>query len=152
MLVITFLLGLSALAAAPFTQKELEAVFYSDLGPETVDVSDYPEAQRKNYAVFMRACSKCHTPARAISSPVASSEGWRSYVGEMRLRGKLKRSAGLDQDEARAVVDFLAYDGLRRKIEKRADFEALTRRLQRRYWETIEERMRRLQERPRPGR
>jgi mono/diheme cytochrome c family protein len=151
MMTFALLMGLS-LFAAPFSDKELSAVFYADLGPEEIDVSSYPVEQQKNYRLFLSACSQCHTPARAINSPVASKESWRSYVSEMRMHDKFSGSSELSEEKARAVIDFLAYDGLRRKIEKRAEFDALSRRLQRRYWETIEERMRRLQEQPRPGR
>lgn len=140
----------AALSAASFTPAELRATYYSDLGPAEVDVSSYPKEQQANYEVFRLVCSRCHTPARALHSPVATREGWRGYVSEMRLRGKVKGFSDVTPEQAEAVVSFLAYDGKVRKLDGRAGFDEQTRRLQKRFWETIEERMRRLQRSPRP--
>lgn len=140
------LLLLPAARAAAFTQTELSARYYSDLGPAEVDVSSYPPEEQRNYEVFRRVCSSCHTPARALNSPVATREGWRGYVSEMRMRGALKKEPVPDEDELAAVISFLTYDGRVRKLERRAEFEAQSRRLQKEFWRTIEERMRRLQQ------
>lgn len=139
---------LAFIAATSFAQKELNPAFYADLGPEEIDVSKYPGEQKRRYEVFKRACSQCHTLARAVNSPVATKRAWRIYVAEMRFRDKFNKHAKLSKEDADAVIEFLAYDGLRRKIEKREEFDELTRKLQRRHWRTIKERMKRLQEGP----
>src|SRR5687768_15958120 len=50
-----------------FSEEELKALYYYDLGPKEIDVSDYPAKQQENYAVFRKACSHCHTLARPRS-------------------------------------------------------------------------------------
>lgn len=130
-----------------FTKKELQSIFYADLGPEEIDVSGYPEAQQRGYRVFQDACSRCHTPARALFSPTASRSGWKEYARRMKGQARWER-VPLSDNELDAVVDFLVFDGRKRKIEGREEFERTTRELQLRFWETIEERMRRLQHGP----
>lgn len=148
------LLAPRPIAAAPtavaFTESELRSQYYADLGPEELDVSSYPPERRRQYATFKRVCAQCHTLARAINAPTASRAGWSAYMVEMRLRagGGPER---VSREEAREISDFLAFDGKLRKLDDREAFDASTRRLQKRFWETIVERMRRLQDSPRPA-
>ncbi len=109
-------------AAERFTPEQLEARFHYDLGPAVIDVSSYPEAQRGNYATFLRTCSHCHTPARAINSPYVGRADWRRFIKRMHLKSKDRYGAGFYKVEAEAVLDFLAYDAKLRKVDGKASF------------------------------
>lgn len=145
--------------APAWSEKDLRAVYHSDLGPETIDVSQYPERQQENYRAFQKTCSLCHTPARALFSPRITRTGWGKYVDRMReieeIEGEEVRmrtdlnEPRLSAREADAIVDFLTYDSQRRKVEAREAFEERTIELQRRFQKTIEERLRR-KEKERP--
>jgi hypothetical protein len=135
----------SPLEKPAYTNAQLRSIYYSDLGPGTIDVSNYPAQQKANYVIFTQVCSQCHTLARAINSPITSRTGWDYYVIKMRLRSRFKAGAGYNEDQAQAIVDFLTYDSQQRKIAHQEDFDVQTLILQRKFDETISERMRRLQ-------
>ncbi|MBI3553385.1 MAG: hypothetical protein HY077_12895 [Elusimicrobia bacterium] len=42
--------------------------FPNDKGPDSIDVSAYPKEQQETYRVFLKRCSTCHTPARALNA------------------------------------------------------------------------------------
>jgi hypothetical protein len=128
-----------------FSQQELKALYYADLGPATIDVSRYPQRQKARYLLFSRACSSCHTLARAINAPTTSRSAWKYYVFGMRLHGAVGGIAAFTSAEGHDIVEFLAYDAKVRKVENAAQFEKLTMKLEKRFAETIEERMSRLQ-------
>jgi hypothetical protein len=132
--------------AVPPTPEErlATAQFYSDLGPDTIDVSGYPAQQRYEYGVFVRACSACHTLARAINAPYASRGWWEFYMLGMRARSRLA-GRRLTRDERRAVLDFLEYDSRVRKVEHAREFDALTEVLKSRFDAEVAARMSRLQ-------
>ncbi|OGS04726.1 MAG: hypothetical protein A3G41_00340 [Elusimicrobia bacterium RIFCSPLOWO2_12_FULL_59_9] len=89
-----------------------EKTFPWDGGPDSIDVSNYPQEQQANYKTFAKKCSKCHTLARPINAPYGAQE-WEPYVGKMR---KKKRS-GLDAKSAGKIIEFLKYDSSVRKKE-----------------------------------
>ena len=89
-----------------------EKTFPWDGGPDSIDVSNYPQEQQANYKTFAKKCSKCHTLARPINAPYGAQE-WEPYVGKMR---KKKRS-GLDSKSAGKIIEFLKYDSSVRKKE-----------------------------------
>lgn len=92
--------------------------FPFDKGPDTIDVSKYPQEQQDNYQVFAEKCSKCHTLARPINSPFALPEEWSAYVTKMQH----KKRSGIDEDAAKKISSFLTYDSAIRKkdaIEKK---------------------------------
>src|SRR6266849_943250 len=62
-----------------FSDTELSAKYYYDLGPAKIDASNYPQNQQKNYALFAKTCSQCHTLARPINSPRESYVAWKFY-------------------------------------------------------------------------
>ena len=64
-------------AAETFTESQLAAKFYFDLGPATVDASQYPKEAREGYRIFARVCSKCHSPARPLNAPITDKADWR---------------------------------------------------------------------------
>ena len=119
-------------------------LFYSDLGPEQIDVSAYPSEQRRNYAVYARACSRCHGLARSINAPYASRGWWEFYMTGMRLRGRIA-GRPFSREETKAVLDFLEYDSRARKVENAAEFEKSAAELKRRFDAYIDRRMSDLQ-------
>ena len=116
-------------AGEQWTAQQLKARFPYDLGADSVDVSHYPDAQQKNYKVFEQTCSKCHTLARPINSPMITQADWRRYVARMRKKGMLTADKGFGDEQATAVVDFLAYDSNVRKVQGSAAFKAESARL-----------------------
>ncbi|MFI5362794.1 MAG: hypothetical protein ACHQ49_12550 [Elusimicrobiota bacterium] len=132
----------SAPAASRFTDKQLEAQFSFDLGPDSVDVSSYPKVQQDNYAVFASVCSRCHTLARPINAPIVSREDWRRFISRMHIRSKVQSDKTFTKEQAKAVVDFLAYDSHERKVLRKADFDAETQRLVKLFSEVRAERAR----------
>jgi hypothetical protein len=110
-------------------------LYYSDLGPAEIDVAAYPEDRRRQYAVYARVCSACHTLARSVNSPVVSRDFWEMYILAMRRRSAWTPTPEITRQEGEAVADFLDYDARVRKIERAAEFDALTRALKRRYAE-----------------
>ena len=125
------------------------ALFYSDLGPDTVDVSAYPRRQRREYKTYVRVCSRCHTLARSINAPYVSRGWWDFYVANMRMRSG-RRGETLDARDAAAVLDFLEYDSNERKVARAAEFDALKLELKRRFEAALDERVRDLESRPVP--
>lgn len=144
--------GLALLAAAAVfaaDKPSRDVLFYSDLGPGTIDVSAYPSQQRDNYAVYARACSRCHGLARSINAPYVARGWWEFYMTNMRLRGSLA-GRPFSKEETKAVLDFLDYDSRVRKIEHAADFDKSTRELKRRFDEYVDKRMSDLQKTKQP--
>lgn len=133
-------------AVVPLAPEERvkNALFYSDLGPDAIDVSAYPAQQRFNYAIYARTCSSCHTLARSINAPVVGRGWWEFYMLGMRMRS---RNAGrpLSSDAIKTILDFLEYDSRARKVEKARDFDTLTEELKRRFDALVAERMKALQ-------
>ncbi|MDE2490171.1 MAG: hypothetical protein KGM24_04945 [Elusimicrobia bacterium] len=135
----------AAVEVPPTPKARLEhALFYSDLGPDAIDVSGYPAQQRYEYGVFVRACSACHTLARAINAPYASRGWWEFYMLGMRMRSRWQ-GRPLTREESKAVLDFLEYDSRVRKVENAREFDALTEVLKKRFDASVAERMGRLQ-------
>ena len=126
-----FAASAASAAAAPgrFTPRQLEAEFYFDLGSPQVDVAGYPRAQQENYATFASVCSRCHTLARPINSPIAARADWRRYIKRMYARSKIQSDKTFTAAQAKSVVEFLTYDAKVRKIARRAAFDAETERL-----------------------
>lgn len=121
----------TAWAAEKYTQEQLGARFYYDLGPAEADVSSYPKTQQAGYAVFKRVCSQCHTTARPLNSPLVKREDWRRYVRRMHARTKVYAGTSVGKKDAEAIIDFLSYDARKRKVEQKAGFEAQTKELRR---------------------
>ena len=125
-------------------ERRAAALFYSDLGPDAVDVSAYPPARRRDYEVFLRVCSRCHTPARAINAPYVDRAWWEFYTARMRVRARF-HGDGLSKKDLRSVLDFLEHDSNERKIARAAEFEAVKSELKRRFEDELDERMEKLQ-------
>lgn len=115
-----------ALAQERYTPEQREARFYYDLGPNEVDATSYPKEQRENYRAFAKTCSRCHTLARPINSPLITREDWRRYVRRMHDKTKMSAGASIGNEEAKAVIDFLTYDAQVRKVKNKTAFAAKT--------------------------
>ena len=124
-----------------------ETLFYYDLGPATVDVSAYPAERKRDYAVYARACSRCHTLARSINAPYVGRAWWEFYVASMRARARF-HGRPLTKQEVRAAIDFLEYDSNERKVARAAEFEMTKSELKRRFEAALDERMQELQRQP----
>lgn len=124
-------LSISALVWADnrYTSQQLAARFYYDLGPAAVDVTSYPEVQKKHYRVFVKTCSQCHTLARPINSPIVDRKDWKRYV--QRMHGETKMASGklISARDAECIVSFLSYDAQIRKVKNKAAFDAKTKEL-----------------------
>lgn len=124
----------SAASAAPapekYSEKQREARFPSDLGADSIDVSSYPKTQQENYRVFAEVCSRCHTLARPINSPLATRADWKRFIARMHVRTKVQTDKIFTPEQAKAVVDFLAYDSNVRRVQHKAAFGAETKRLE----------------------
>jgi cytochrome c5 len=125
-IILSLCLSMSAVvwAGEKYTPQQLAARFYYDLGPAEVDVSSYPKDQQKNYRLFAKTCSQCHTLARPINSPIVERKDWRRYI--QRMHGKTKMVSGIviSAKDAQIVVNFLSYDAQIRKVKNKAAFDA----------------------------
>jgi hypothetical protein len=97
------LAGLLAAADPPAYTPD-PAFAEKDGGPGTIDVSRYPEKQKKNYVMFSAKCSKCHPLARPINSRFTAEE-WKRYMKRMIRRP----NSGINEEQAATVYDFLKY-------------------------------------------
>lgn len=121
-----------------------KAPYANDLGPAELDVSDYPERIQKGYQLLQNRCARCHTAARPLNAEFVEVKGklgdqktfiedlkdnhpemfgceevwkiepgiWKRYVKRMMRKPGCK----LKPKEARAVWEFLVYDGQHRKL------------------------------------
>ncbi len=106
------------LAALPLWGRTYSKIpeYANDLGPDTIDVSSYPEEIQKKYALFLAKCSVCHSPARAINSELTDSKEWARYIKIMQLRPPCCNFCPvLSHAEAKAIWEFLVYDSRIRK-------------------------------------
>lgn len=124
-------------SGGPPTERELAAYLPYDLGPDTVDVSHYPPEQQKNYQLFLKRCTLCHAAARPLNAPLVTRTDWARFVGRMEAR--LHTGILFSGEERRQVLDFLAHDSQVRKVERKSEFDALQRRLRKRFDEIQKE-------------
>ena len=138
------LIGLGSVASAggQYAEEQLKAGFYFDLGADTIDVSSYPRVQQNNYKVFSQVCFQCHTLARAINAPILSRQDWERYVRRMAIDTKDRAGTHIDPADAKRIIDFLAYDSRRRKVEAGERFKADTRKMKIMFAEVLKERLR----------
>jgi hypothetical protein len=119
-----------------------------DLGPETIDVSSYPEEYRKTYEkIFVPTFQFLGGMAKAVNSPIIeldprletaerrehpelfsdpavariSADGWRKRVEEIYKRPICCNVCPrLDRAQAKDLWKFLVYDSLHRKTGQNA--------------------------------
>jgi hypothetical protein len=132
--------------AAPPSQGEAAAEkekaknpYPNDFGPDTIDVSGYPEEYKESYKLFVEKCVRCHTIARPINSQFTEVKTpdmdslktsspqvfekhyvwqvedniWERYVKRM-MR---KPGCEMTVDEAKGIWKFLVYDSKERKLK-----------------------------------
>ena len=105
---------LAGSAAGEAQSPELKAHLKKlDAGPKTIDVSKYPQDQKKAYKLFATKCSKCHTLARPINSEFVLPAQWERYIKRMMYKPNSQMS---DQD-GKTIYTFLVYDSSVRKTE-----------------------------------
>ena len=81
-------------------------------GSSTIDVSKYPQKIQDIYTdIFSQKCMQCHRLSRPINSDYALPSEWESYVKLMMH----KPGSGINNGDARKIVDFLIYDSSVRK-------------------------------------
>jgi hypothetical protein len=108
-------------------------LYYADLGPDAIDVADYPAQQKYNYTIFQQECARCHTLARAINSPVESRMYWHFHLARMSLHSRVRHQGPISASETKAILDFLEYDSQVRKVQNNKIFEEQTAELKRRF-------------------
>ena len=140
------LLAASAAVAADFTQEQLKARFYYDLGPNTVDVTSCPQEQQENYKLFAVMCSQCHTLARPINSPMVSRADWKRFIARMHIKTKQMSENDFTAAQAKQILDFMVYDSQARKIAGKTAFDAQAAELKRLFGEVKIARARQQQE------
>jgi hypothetical protein len=77
----------------------------SDRGPDTIDVSTYPEQFQKTYPLFANKCSKCHSLARPINARIEDPSFWNTYVEKMARRA----GSGINPTNGKQIAAFLGY-------------------------------------------
>lgn len=134
---------ISAGEAKKDNNKAPEATYASDLGPTTVDVSNYPVALQKTYRGALQKCTKCHNLARPLNSqflelkkreikrlkgetPEAFEDPdvlriedriWKRYVKRMMA----KPGCDINPKEGKAIWEFLVFDSKERKLGSNAE-------------------------------
>ena len=84
----------------------------AEQGPASIDVSAYPQKIQDIYTdIFSQKCMQCHRLSRPINSEYALPSEWESYVKLM----VHKPGSGINNGEARKIMDFLIYDSSVRK-------------------------------------
>lgn len=136
--------------ALPVPERIPATLYYADLGPDAIDVSEYPAQQKYNYEIFARQCARCHTLARAVNSPVQSRTYWHYHLTRMSLRSRLAREGPIPAGQVKAILDFLDYDASVRKVRDRKRFEEETEELKRRFEPTLKRLLEHMQTSPQP--
>lgn len=80
-------------------------------GPQTIDVSKYPDGIKDNYEVFSAKCTQCHKLSRPINSDYATPEEWSRYIKRMMH----KPGSGINSSDGKKIYEFLVYDSSIRK-------------------------------------
>jgi hypothetical protein len=93
-----------------------------DKGPATLDVSKYPKEIQKDYELFAKKCTKCHTLARPLNTSMTKDE-WKRYVKRMMH----KPNSGINSKQGKHIYEFLVYDQVNRKDkDPKSFYKALT--------------------------
>jgi cytochrome c5 len=80
-------------------------------GPQTIDVSKYPDGIKDNYEVFSTKCTQCHKLSRPINSDYATPDEWSRYIKRMMH----KPGSGISAGDGKKIYEFLVYDASIRK-------------------------------------
>ncbi len=80
-------------------------------GPQTIDISKYPDGIKDNYEVFSTKCTQCHKLSRPINSDYATPDEWSRYIKRMMH----KPGSGISSADGKKIYEFLVYDSSIRK-------------------------------------
>jgi hypothetical protein len=94
----------SALVALLVAADPAEKPDPRDTGPNAIDVSKYPAAQKQNYDTYAAKCSKCHPLARSVNARFSATD-WKRYMKRMIRRP----NAGINEDQAAHIYEFLKF-------------------------------------------
>ena len=72
---------------------------------DRLDVSKYSPELQRDYAVFARRCSRCHTLARPLNAHITDPQHWVRYVTRMRRNP----SSGINREDAARILNFLLF-------------------------------------------
>ncbi|WP_242394916.1 hypothetical protein [Anaeromyxobacter oryzisoli] len=75
-----------------------------DYGPDRIDISSYPDEQRKEYVVYSAKCVKCHPLARSVNAHYDARD-WKRYLKRMIRRP----NSGINEEQAAQIYDFLKF-------------------------------------------
>jgi hypothetical protein len=75
-----------------------------DAGPGAIDVSAYPDQQKKNYDMYAAKCAKCHPLARSVNARFTAQD-WKRYMKRMIRRP----NSGINEEQAANIYEFLKY-------------------------------------------
>jgi hypothetical protein len=75
-----------------------------DSGPGTIDVSSWPDQQKKNYDMYAAKCAKCHPLARSVNARFTPQD-WKRYMKRMIRRP----NSGINEEQAANIYEFLKY-------------------------------------------
>jgi hypothetical protein len=98
--------GLAAALATLVSAADPQKAEYDprDSGPDSIDVSKYPEDQQRRYDVMVAKCVKCHPLARTVNSRFNSRQ-WKRYMKRMLRRP----NSGVNEEQAQRVYEFLKF-------------------------------------------
>ncbi len=75
-----------------------------DNGAGSIDVSSWPDAQKKAYDMYAAKCAKCHPLARSVNARF-SAQDWKRYMKRMIRRP----NSGINEEQAATIYEFLKY-------------------------------------------
>ena len=117
---VLFLLGVTTFALSwagvvradePLDAETKARIERFEKGPQTINVSKYPDGIKDNYEVFQQKCTQCHKLSRPINSDYATPDEWSRYIKRMMH----KPGSGIGNAEAKKIYEFLVYDSSIRK-------------------------------------
>ena len=115
-------LGIATCVGLTFIAMAANPKLPQDKGPDTLDVSSYPAEIQKDFKLFSKKCTKCHTLARPLNTTMTKDE-WKRYVKRMMH----KPNSGISGKDGKKIFDFLVYDQANRKDkDPKAFYKALS--------------------------
>ena len=122
-----------------FSREQIFARFPYDLGPATVEISNYPKKVQEKYKLFLAVCGSCHTTARPLNALYIKAEDWKRFVRRMHIKMQ-DRGFTLNSDQEKQIVEFLVYDSKVRKMDKKIEFQSQQEQLKKLFEEVSKER------------
>ena len=111
LIVLGFAAAIAARAQEPLDPETKARIERFEKGPQTIDVSKYPDGIKENYETFSTKCTQCHRLSRPINSDYATPDEWSRYIKRMMH----KPGSGISNAEGKKIYEFLVYDSSIRK-------------------------------------